>query len=370
MLKERDGLKVFISWSKVKSMGFAIKTKELLESINPQIEAFVSEVDIIGGEDVQEKIIKKIVECDKLVLCFTKENKRAPWLLFEAGYARGLKKAVIPLLFDDDPNWHSWVDNPMNVSREVRFSSADFSTSFFSSFDISNTATNRKKIDIFRQSIIDIKEKFRIVDMQCEDLVERLIHNDAFVIESPYFRDKSAYFLSGFESYDLLKIVLESFLYTGKYLWIYGRKNMKLFGGSFKDFFMYLKEKASGEHLGMGGIDFRCLFLDPNSEEVGRAHLQQQIFKPELEATILRARDEIGDSIQLRKCFRFYSNRREEIIIRVDNSIIYSRPSFNAHGQPQLLTNTAFEVFGINSIKGKECIKKFESIWDNAQEMY
>ena len=55
-------MKIFISWSKSKSMEFAIKTKELLEKVNPQIEAFVSEIDIYAGEDVQSKIIQQFVE--------------------------------------------------------------------------------------------------------------------------------------------------------------------------------------------------------------------------------------------------------------------------------------------------------------------
>ncbi len=363
-------MKVFISWSKAKSMEFAIKTKELLETVCPQIEAFVSEIDINGGEDVQEKIIEKIIECEKLVLCFTKENKRAPWLLFEAGYARGLKKTVIPILFDDDPNWHSWIDNPMNVTREIKFNSKDFMTTFNNSFNINDSDINKKVIENYKQSVIKIKERFREVDIQCEDLVEILIHNEAFVMENPLFREKTAYFLTGFESFDLYKTIIDSFLYTGKYLWIYGRKNMKLFGGSFKDFFIYLKGKASSKHLGMGGIDFRCLFLDPNSDEVERAHLQQNIFEAELNATILRAKDVIGDNAQLKKCLRYYSHKREEIIIRLDNSIIYSRPNFDAYGRPQLLTNTGFEIFSIKSDKGKKCIQNFQNVWSKAKEMY
>lgn len=362
-------MKVFISWSKSKSMEYAIRTKELLERIDPNIEAFVSEVDISGGQDVQEKIIEKIIECEKLVLCFTKENKKAPWLLYEAGYARGLKKSVIPLLFDEDPNWHSWIDNPMNMTREVRFNDKDFLSTFLGSFGFNNTTTNRKKINTYIHSIANIKDSHRVVDIQCEDLVEQLTNHEAFVMENPFFRDKSAYFLSGFESYDLLKIITETFMYTGKYLWIYGRKNMKLFGGSFKEFFSYISEKASSKHPGMDGIDFRCLFLDPNSKEIERAHLQKNILKPELEATILRAKDVIGNNVEFKKCFRYYSNRREEIIIRLDNSIIYSRPSFDAQGRPQLLTNTGFEVFGVHSVKGKECIDKFEDIWSRAQLM-
>lgn len=362
-------MKIFISWSKTKSMEFAIKTKELLERLSPHITAFVSQVDIYGGEDVQEKIIKKIIECDKLVLCFTKENKKSPWLLFEAGYARGLKKTVIPLLFDEDPNWHSWVDNPMNIAREIKFSNENFAEIFTNCFDVKCTKNNKQKIENYRSEIIEIKDRFREVDIQCEDFVEKLIHNDSFIVENPFFRDKTAYFLSGFESFELFKIIIDSFLYTGKHLWIYGRKNMKLLSGNFKEFFKYLEEKAFNGFLGMDGIDFRCLFLDPESEEVERAHINQDIFKAELNATILRAKDEIKINPQLKQCFKLYSNKREEIIIRLDNCIIYSRPNFDAHGRPELLTNTAFEVFSAKSIRGKECISKYERIWSKAKEI-
>lgn len=227
-------MKVFISWSKSKSMKLAIATKNFLESSNSNIQAFVSEVDINGGEDVQKKIVEKIEECDQLVLCFTKENKRAPWLLFEAGYARGLQKTVIPILFDYDSTWHSWVDNPMNVARELKCYEKDFEKDFFRSFGLMDSNTNKNEFIKYRNAISNINETFKILDVHCEDLVEDLINNEAFVVKNPYFRDKSAFFLSGFESYDLMKIITQSFMFTGKYLWIYGRKNMKLFSGSFK----------------------------------------------------------------------------------------------------------------------------------------
>ena len=47
-------------------------------------------------------------------------------------------------------------------------------------------------------------------------------------------------------------------MYTGKYLWIYGRKNMKLFGGNFKELFDYLEEKSLNNQ--MFGIDFVVCF--------------------------------------------------------------------------------------------------------------
>ncbi len=362
-------MKIFISWSKHLSMELAIKTKSLLEKLDSQIEAFVSEVDIIGGEDVQKKIIEKIEECDKLIICFTKENKKAPWLLFEAGFARGLKRPVIPLLFDEDPTWHSWIDNPMNIAREIKFYSDNFYIEFITCFNIGNTNVNKKKIDSYKKSILNIKENYRKIDIQCEDIVEKLIHNDTFVLENPYFRNRIGYFLSGFESFELLKIIIDSFLYTGKYLWIYGRKNMKLFSGNYKSLFKYLHDKTSCDNASMDGIDFRCLFLDPSSPNVKKAHAQQHIFKSELNATLLRAKDVIGDNTRLRECFRLYSNKREAIIIRIDECIIYSRPAFDENGFPQLLTNTSFEVFSASSKKGTECLQQFESVWNAAKIM-
>jgi len=350
-------------------MEYALKIKTLLESIDSDIEAFVSEQDINAGDDVQEKIINKIIDCDKLILCFTKENKKSPWLLFEAGYARGLHKTVIPFLFDVDSNWHSWVDNPMNVAREIAFNHVNFVNIFIQGLDVPDTKLNRDKIKKFKADILKIKESNRVVDVQCEDFVDTLTSSQAFTLENPVFRNKTAYFFTGFESYDLYKAIVESFLYTGKHLWIYGRKNMKLFGGNFKELFRYLYEK-SYSHEDMDGIDFRCLFLNPDSDEVKRAHSQQEIFKPELQATLHRAQDVIGDNKRLKQCFRLYSNKREAIIIRLDNCIIYSRPVFEANGAPQLLTDTPFEVYSIDTKRGQDCIRTYEEIWNNAQEMH
>ena len=362
-------MKVFISWSKRTSMEFAIKVKNLLESIEPQIKAFVSEVDIFGGENVQGKILENIRQCDKLVICFTKENKKSPWLLFEGGYAKGCEKTVIPFLFDEDSNWHSWIDNPMNIAREIRFYSRQFPNDFLRSFGLENNSKNINMVKQFYNDILKIKEKNRMIDVECEDLIKQLISDGSFSMENPYYRDNSAFFLTGFESYELYKIITDSFLYTGKYLWIYGRRNMKLFGGSFSKFFHYLDEKALNNKLGMDGIDFRCLFLDPESNEVKYAHEEQDVFVPELTTTIARAKKIIGENDELKKCFRFYSNKREEVIIRLDNCILYSRPVFDANGIPQIMTNTGFEVFSTGTEKGKECIRKYEEIWKNARKM-
>ena len=362
-----DGfMKIFISWSKRKSQKYAESLKQLFENLDHSIDAFMSEVDINGGEDVQDKIITNIRNCDVLMLCFTKENKISPWLLFEAGYARALDRVVVPVLFDEDPNWHSWIDNPMNVARELMVKNNDFNEKLLKCLNIKVTPHRMKTIDDFKCSITRIQEEFRDVDIQCEDIVNKLIDNGSFVVNNPYFKDKTAYFLTGFESFELYKVLIESFMYTGKYLWIYGRKNMKLLSGNYSNFFRYLEEKSLTSGSDMDGIDFRCLFLNPMSDNTYKAHPDPELFKQELNATIYRANSLVNSNKHLKKCFRLYNNRREEIIIRIDNCIIYSLPHFDANGCPQLLTNTAFEVFSTDSAKGKACVDKFEQVWNSA----
>ena len=180
---------IFISWSKAKSKDLAIETKNVLESLNPQLNIFMSEENISAGERVQEKIIKKIIACDILLLCFTKENKKSPWLLYEAGFASGLDKMVIPILFDNDPNWHSWIDNPMNISREININQENFERTFLKCFNLCDTPYTRNVLYNFLQKIEIIKEKYRQVDIQCEDFIDLLISNNAFRVESPVYKN-------------------------------------------------------------------------------------------------------------------------------------------------------------------------------------
>lgn len=359
---------IFISWSKPKSRELAKNTKYILETLLSNTEIFMSEEDIHAGDYVQDTIIQHIVQCDILILCFTSENKKSPWLLYEAGYASGLHKRVIPLLFDKDSLWHSWIDNPMNIAREIDFSKESFEIDFLEAFSLEKSLYTDSCIKTYKEKIYEIKERYRQVDTQCEDLIEKLISIDKFTINSPYYQNKVAYFLSGFETFELWKAIIQSFLYTGKYLWIYGRKNMKLFGGNFNELFEYLDQKAAQPN--MAGIDFKVLFLNPTADEVHYAHKDQDIFEPELRATISRAKKTIGSNKVLQQCFKMYSNRREEIIIRVDNCIIYAKPHFDINGMPNIMTNSKFEVFSASSDKGKECINKYLAVWENAVYMF
>lgn len=359
---------IFISWSKSKSRELAKITKHTLEKILPDTKIFMSEEDIHAGDYVQNTIIQHIKQCNTLILCFTSENKKSPWLMYEAGYASGLHKRAIPILFDKDSLWHSWIDNPMNIAKEIDICKESFETDFLEAFSLVKSAELDSHIRTYIKDVNEIKDKYRQTDIQCDDLIEKLIVVDKFTLNSPHYRDKVAYFLSGFETFELWKAIIQSFLYTGKYLWIYGRKNMKLFGGDFAELFEYLDKKATQPN--MAGIDFKVLFLDPVSDEVHYAHKDQDIFELELRTTITRAKRTIGSNKVLQQCFKMYSNRRKEIIIRVDNCIIYAKPHFDINGMPNIMTNSKFEVFSALSERGKECVEKYLVVWENATPMF
>ena len=341
----------------------------MIEALVPSVSVFMSETDIKPGQIVQDTITKNIQLCDMLIVCFTRSNKRSPWLLYEAGYAKGKDKVVIPFLFYDDGEWHSWIDNPMNIAREIRYNSKKFKEDLCDALNISLTEEAETIIDRYIVDISSIREEHCPTDLECMDLVDAISNNQIFCQESPFFKNKTAYFSNGFETYDLLKIIIDTFLDTGKYLWIWGRKNAKLFSGSYQYFFDYLSSKSILNSK-MDGIDFRCLFLDPNSSETKTAHMHQDIFLSELQSSILRAKHVVGENKTLQKCFRKYSEKRNEIIIRIDNAIIYSVPRLNSDGTPYLITNSEFQVFSSNSKLGQHCINVFERTWEKSSNVF
>lgn len=97
-------MKVFISWSGNRSKALAEGLREMLPLVLHYVEPWLSGADIDAGERWTTEIGRELQESDFGLLCLTRENLNAPWILFEAGaLAKSLDKArVVPLLFDID----------------------------------------------------------------------------------------------------------------------------------------------------------------------------------------------------------------------------------------------------------------------------
>lgn len=97
-------MKVFISWSGEQSHALAQALHEWLPLVLHYVEPWLSQADINAGDRWGPKVAEELATTNFGIICITKDNINAPWLLFEAGaLAKSLEDGkVIPLLWDID----------------------------------------------------------------------------------------------------------------------------------------------------------------------------------------------------------------------------------------------------------------------------
>ena len=96
-------MKLFISQSGESSLKFAQALCDLVSYTTHGIEPWISKDDIKFGETWEDELRDAIDESHCGIICITKENVNAPWILFEAGaLSHSCKEGggVIPILID------------------------------------------------------------------------------------------------------------------------------------------------------------------------------------------------------------------------------------------------------------------------------
>lgn len=387
-------MKIFISWSKNKSRQLAEVTKNFLEkTLGNSVEFFFSP-EMYKGTSVDHEIHKNLLESSKCLVCVTSENFKNPWLLYEAGVVYGANHQktkdgiVIPILFEEIPEWSSWIDKPLNryVPIQIQNYNHEFGTgkTEFKKF-LEQTAKSLniklKQFNLnwekYEYEIKQILKKEQIIPIECKELVNKLLENDnnSFSIVSPDISKEHIIFHKGFTTHALMKILTDSITeFEGKYLWFYGRKNKKLLSREYDDFFKYLADEGL-----YNGVDFRCLFPLPGSDASFKASSKdrEKIFNYEMQISLTQAyklKNKFG--LPVEKLFRLYIEPRKESIIRCDNAVIYRQTICDTEGYPLPYTNSNFEIFSAlenedeRKNKGFNSIKKFEEIWsDNARSV-
>ena len=118
-------MKVFISWSGERSRRTARLLKDWLPNVIQVIKPWMSDKDIDGGSIWSGEIIKQLDEHAIGIICLSRENVSAPWILFEAGaLMKGLStNRVCPLLIDLEP---SDVKPPLSMFQLVKRPKEDF----------------------------------------------------------------------------------------------------------------------------------------------------------------------------------------------------------------------------------------------------
>jgi hypothetical protein len=98
-------MKVFISWSGDLSHKVALVISDWLENVIQIVKCFVSSEDIDKGSRWFPEISNELESSKFGIICITRENMNAPWILFEAGALSKIidRSQVCPLLIDVSP---------------------------------------------------------------------------------------------------------------------------------------------------------------------------------------------------------------------------------------------------------------------------
>ncbi len=375
-------MKIFISWSKKKSKRLASATKFFLEqTLNNSVDFFFSP-EMYKGTRSDNEIHKNLLESDKCLLCITAENFKNPWLLYEAGvvfganYLKNKDEIVIPILFENIPEWSSWIDKPLNryvpiqlQSINHEFESGKKDLEFFLKklakelqVEVMNFEENWDK---FVKEINEILTSEKIIPAECEFLITRLLENESdFAITSPEITKGKIGFHKGFTTHILTRLLTDFIvMQQSKSLWIFGRKNKKLLSREFEPFFLYLANEGL-----KNGIDFRCLFPLPKSKATIKASSKdrEQFFEMELEQSLKTAfslKNKFG--LPVEKIFKLYSEPRKDSIIIIDNAVLYHPIICDDKGYPLPYTDSNFEVLTALETKGNALVVSFENVWNS-----
>ncbi len=118
-------MKVFLSWSGEKSHEIALVFREWFPSVIQSIKPYLSSEDIDKGARWSTDIAEKLKDSSFGILCVTKDNIDAPWLIFEAGaLSKTMDKSFVsPFLFGIKLS--EVVDSPLLQFQATTFDKED-----------------------------------------------------------------------------------------------------------------------------------------------------------------------------------------------------------------------------------------------------
>ncbi len=360
-------LKIFLSWSGVRSKKTAEILKKYLPRFLHQIEPWMSSKDIYKGDRWAIEIGDNLDSHQIGIICITPENRTAPWILFEAGaISKQLEKSkVFPLLLGMTPEE---LDGPLGQFQSTVLDEDDFKKLIEAINSLLGEGTLNK--DVLDATFSSFWPKMAIdLEKVTEEKIRGTainIHNVTSVFGKYGFSEPKfgnhVYFSSGFESHHVYSSAYEL---AQKRIWIWGRKNRKAFDKEHKIFFENLPMKMRDE------FDFRVLFLDPNSNPaiLSKAHKDDD-FIEQLESSIINAKKTSSQNgIDFDKISRAYSGLRNTGIVIVDDAILYSPIQYAKDGCVEPLTKAPFSIVGSESELGKDLEKIFLSCWEVSEPL-
>lgn len=119
-------MRIFISWSGERSKGAALALRDWLPDVMQFAKPWVSEVDIPTGAHWPRALGDELAQSDAGVICVTRDNQAAPWLLFEAGaLARNFKEQSRVCVFLVDLNPIDLQSGPLTLYQSATIDQED-----------------------------------------------------------------------------------------------------------------------------------------------------------------------------------------------------------------------------------------------------
>lgn len=118
-------MKIFISWSGARSKAVASRLHTWLPDVIQGVKPWVSAADIDAGARWGHKVQGQLQESRFGIICLTRTNQTAPWVLFEAGaLAKSIEDTfVCPYLIDFGPS--ELLSGPLTQFQAKRATQAD-----------------------------------------------------------------------------------------------------------------------------------------------------------------------------------------------------------------------------------------------------
>jgi hypothetical protein len=99
-------MKIFISWSGIRSKAVAEALHDWLPTIIQAVRPWLSPADIDKGTRWRTEVATELEHSQVGIVCLTPENLNSSWLLFEAGALSKIQESsfICTLLYDLEPS--------------------------------------------------------------------------------------------------------------------------------------------------------------------------------------------------------------------------------------------------------------------------
>lgn len=175
-------MKIFLSWSGNKSKLIAEVLKDWLEQVIQSTEPWVS-TSIEKGKKWSKEISDKLEESKIGIICLTRENLTAPWILFEAGAISKSSESFV-CTFLTDISSPSEITGPLSSFQHTKFSKEEL-------LKLCKTINSRVKENKSGKSLNEksLEEVFEIFFPKLEAKINDILSIDIDLDESiPHLR--------------------------------------------------------------------------------------------------------------------------------------------------------------------------------------